>query len=496
MPAIDWSNPSIHLVLAASGGLLILIGLLFYFLLAARLKVLALVVGVGGGVVAGLALGLHLIPAPSPSDDQKLVQTPPTPAPTTQELLDRFRKASPTERMTWLRRLPGSAAAWHMVERGNVTSSLVERGVLESSDVAEVVCKVHESNSSTKIASTIKWVIDEGTMVKKGQLLLELDDSELQDRLKAQKTAVEQKKAEQVQVQKQAEIDVEHAELTLEQAKQQLTLAQRDLKGNKGSDLDRKKGLELQVKQAQLLVKTRDFQASTAKARVAEARKAAQSALDTEIARVKELESDIANCKMNAPRDGLVIFHVPEDRHPFVLAQGEPVREGQKLLYLPDLSKMQVKVNVPEALIARVQRDQKAAIRVDAFPGLSLAGQVAKIATVGERWGDAKTYPVTIPLAGKTQQLKPGMSAEVRIQVEPRVNVLRVPGSALLGTGRDTICYVKAGEEVQERQVIAGLRDNAFVEIQQGLKEGEQVLRDPRALAKQLAENPAPRTGR
>jgi RND family efflux transporter MFP subunit len=496
MPAIDWTNHGLHLTLAAVGVVLILLGIVFHFVLSARLKALAVLVGIGGGLTAGIALGLHLIPIAPPADHGKaaepsppepISQSPPILAPTTPEWLDRFRQVTPVERMGLLVRLPDGAAAWYTVERGDV-ASVLERGTLESADNADMVCKVHARKPSSSVATIIKWVVDDEATVKKGQLLIELDDSELQEQLQAQKIRVEQKKAELVRIQKQAELDIEQAQLTLERAGHQLTLAERDWKAYRGEDADRKKGLELQIKEARQLVKTRDFQRTTTKARTEADRQAARADLDAETARVKELEADIANCKMYAPRDGQVVHYLSEVYRGPIVGAGEPVLEGQKLLCIPDLSKMQVQVHIPQAQIARVRHGQTAAVRVDAFPDRTLAAKVERIGQVPERRRDRKVYPVTITLTDKLPGLRPGMNSEVRIEAEPRRNVLRVPVSALLYSGRKAVCFVRSGKEIQEREVVVGLGDKDFVEVVDGLKEGELVLRDLRAAAKQLGD--------
>jgi hypothetical protein len=98
-----------------------------------------------------------------------------------------------------------------------------------------------------------------------------------------------------------------------------------------------------------------------------------------------------------------------------------------------------------------------------------------------------------VELEGDAAGLKPGMSAEVTIVTEQRKGVLRLPVQAVLGAGGPKrVCYVRGGDGVDEREVRLGASDEAFVEVRQGLKEGEEVLRDPRSLAMRLAELPGP----
>ena len=73
----------------------------------------------------------------------------------------------------------------HTAKREYLQVTVVERGTLESSENKDVVCKVKAGSRGT-YAATIRWVIEDGTMVKKGQLLIELDDSALQEQLRTQ----------------------------------------------------------------------------------------------------------------------------------------------------------------------------------------------------------------------------------------------------------------------------------------------------------------------
>jgi RND family efflux transporter MFP subunit len=499
MPVIDWTSPGVMITMAASGAILIVLGMLFYFLPAKRINALALLVCSCGGLGVGTAMGLYLVPT-SPS----VAFTNPTPARLVESLsagsnpasssgrmasdaLERFRQVTASQRMTQLNRLPDAATAWHTVERGEV-NAVLERGTLESADKAEVVVKVHARKADAPAATIRKVLVEDGAMVKKDKLLVELDDTELQQRLADQKVLVEDKKTELAQVQQQAELDTERANLDLEEAQHQLVLTEREQRTRPGGDAEQKKGMELQVKEARQLVKARTFAITTTKTRTEAARRAAQTSLDAETAHLKELESDLAHCKITAPRDGHVIFHFPElaTSRP-TLAAGETVKEGQKLMYLPDLSKMQVRALIHEARITFVRPEQSARVRVDAFPDRTLTGKVDHIATAGQVQRDVRVYPVMIALPDDKLGLKPGMSAQVRIQVTRSQRVPCMPTRAVV-IGQPSVCFVKSGDEIEERPVVVGLGDDDFVEILRGVREGEQVLRDPRAVAGRLAK--------
>src|SRR5262249_8389620 len=93
-------------------------------------------------------------------------------------------------------------------------------------------------------------------------------------------------------------------------------------------------------------------------------RKAAFSTYDQELSRYRDIEEEIRQCVMYAPKAGLVVYYVPEQarwgtgQQQSIVAQGESVREGQKLMRIPDLSHMVVTTKIHEAMVSRVRGDR------------------------------------------------------------------------------------------------------------------------------------------
>lgn len=490
MPNIDWTNPGVLLTLTVASVVLLVLGLVLYFR-AQRLKGLALASGIVGGLAAGTALGLHLVPATPPHpvdkpDEQRSSEavSPPIPVP------NEDRRSAAAK--------PSSSATWYVVQSGDVVVTLLEAGVIESADSADVIVKVHAGKAGG-IAGTIKSIVADGSTVQKNQVVVELDDGDLRELIKRHKAALERSKTELTLTEKQAELDLEKNRLDVEEARHQLALAERDLQAYKGGDAERKKGLELKVKEAQQRIKTRQFQTTATTARADDARRTAQAAVERETNRLKELETDLANCKLLAPRAGQVVYNEPVARFGAPSgppAVGQPVREGQILLSIPDLSRMQVSLHIHETQIARVRLDQKAQVRIIAFPNRTLGGRVSRIAakaTAPRFFAPGEVvFPLTVALTDPLPRLRPDMNAEVRIEGERRDKVLRVPLQALQSRDDKIVCFVKSGTMMQERPVTVGLRDAFFAEIRDGLKEGDEILRNVSLATKPREREPDP----
>src|SRR5262249_29330244 len=94
------------------------------------------------------------------------------------------------------------------------------------------------------------------------------------------------------------------------------------------------------------------------------ARQSALSVYEQESGRYRDIEDEIKKCLILAPQDGLVVYYVPDQSRfgsgsqQSIVAQGEPVREGQKLMRIPDLSRMVVNTKVHEAMVSRVRGEK------------------------------------------------------------------------------------------------------------------------------------------
>jgi multidrug resistance efflux pump len=423
-----------------------------------------------------------------------------------QQRLELFRKETPAARLRLVQALPRGGEEFHKVARGNVTSTIVERGALEAAAVSDIVCRVKARTKGNTTATTVKWVVEDGISVKKGDRLVELDDSGIADQILTQKVAHEQAVAARTQAeedlkrgQKLGQVDVRLGEIAVR-------LAELELKKAAGADKEQREILELHVERARLqLERTKADLGAKEKQAEADLR-VRKSIAEQEAARLADLEEDRKHCVLAAPRDGFVIYYIPEQARfgspAGIVAVGEPVREGQRLMQICDLKRMQVRARIHEALISRVRRGQKVVVRVDGFNDKRLAGTVGQIATVASPtdWftADVKVYATTINLEEGAADLKPGMSAQVTIVVDERTGVVQVPVQAVLSVRRAPVCFVKTANGIEERDVVLGVSSDFAVEIKEGLKEGDLILRNPRAVLRLLplkaptADRPAP----
>jgi HlyD family secretion protein len=388
---------------------------------------------------------------------------------------------------------------FHKVGRGDVIVSITERCTLEPAVSTPIKCRLRSITPGSNVVSIIKNLIDDGDTVKKGTKLVEFDDAALRDRANAQQVVLAEKRALLEQATKERDLVVAQTKLDVESAQDNVELAELDLKD---AAPEQKPKMTIRVRMARRALEKAKLEAATRKDNAESAITPRKAAVDAESARLSELNEQLGYCTIIAPHDGMVLYHVTErnlrglgrDR---ITAQGETVVEGQILMYVAELGKMQLVANVHEAAIhyinpgpggVRPAMPQPAKVTIDALPGKPINAQVQAVSAVPKAsdWfsADVKLYPVTISLDfdNGAKMLKPGMSGTVAILVQEQKDVLRLPVQAVRRFRGKATCLVKTETGVEERALVLGAVSDTFVEIRDGLKEGEEVALNPPAL--------------
>jgi HlyD family secretion protein len=370
-------------------------------------------------------------------------------------------------------------------------------------------------------ASTILDIIPNGITVKKGDVLCTLDASEYEELARVQTINVLSHLAEQVQT----DLALQSAEIALTEYREGL-LGQ-DIKGMQGrvalaesqmklasdrlawSERMADKGYAsamqvandrgallsstLQFKKAQTELDTyRRYTAPkkilTLQAEIEIARKWSQHETSDHQKSKDKLalyRSLVERCTIRAPHDGFAIYAngpFREDNEKSIIEVGAPVRQGQELFYLPDLSKMQVVATLHDTVVDRVRRGMPARVRFESLRQAALEGHVDSVESLPRRsFNDVPYYACLITLEVIPPGLLPGMSAEVEVQAGRCRDVLAVPTEAVSIDHDRKVCYVIGPSGLERREITPGWFTPDLVEVTYGLKEGEFVaLNQPR----------------
>ena len=203
-----------------------------------------------------------------------------------------------------------------------------------------------------------------------------------------------------------------------------------------------------------------------------------------ELERLERQKLQLERCKIYAPHSGMVVY-AQERRGNTEIAEGATVRERQNILSLPNLSLMQVKTQVHEAVLDQVRVGMPATVKVDAFPEMTFNAVVESVAVVPSSSGgwmsasSVKTYETVVKILGEVESLKPGMTAVVNIHVDQVADIIAVPVHAVVQVDREVWCYIQANGGIERRDVVIGRSNEKFVHIREGLSVGDRVVLNP-----------------
>jgi HlyD family secretion protein len=404
------------------------------------------------------------------------------------------------------------------VRRSDLAVSLRAAGQVESSVQTLVRCEVENISGlhGTKAgATTIVSLVPEGTRVRAGDILCRLDASEYEELARLQRIVVLQARARH----RRAELDHEVAQVGLRQfvegihpveiqgfegriamARAEVTrttdrlewLRRMLAKGYVSRAQESRQAGELEQAEFVLALVRGAFEnfrtfGSYTERRSLESK--VQSAkidlafqtlrLRAQETRLARLEQQIARCTIRAPHDGQVILaHKP--KRGVRIQEGLSVRQKQPLVYLPDLSQLEVHVWLHETVVDQVRPGMRARVRPEGLCGI-LPGEVVSIDvmpiadTTGGADPDVKNYRGRVRLDKVRPDLRLGATTDVEIDVAVRQASLVVPAEAVSREDGKDVCYVVGRDGLARRLVSLGHATPNLQEIVAGLAEGEAV---------------------
>lgn len=398
---------------------------------------------------------------------------------------------------------------------------VLTQGEIESSSNIEVICQVKSTGGGSGGGTSILWVIDEGTAVKEGEKLVELDSSQLEQTLDADKLQVITAEANVTTAKAQVEQAViarqeylEGVYMTDERAIQneKLIAEQELIKAQKALESSQRlvakgliKSLQLDADKFAVAKSRNDLEAADGRLKVlqnltkkkmlvqfdsdiesARAQLTAfQSELDSKKLQLIDTKEQIKSCVMYAPAAGVVVhankFSSRGGNAEFVVEAGATVRERQELIRLPDPNKMQVECKINESRITLIKQGMAVKIFVSSVPGLVLKGRVTKVNNYAVPGGfmssSVKEYAVFIEILEPPEVIRTGMTAEVQIFVEQLDDAIQMPIEGLYEHDSNMLALVRTGEnDFEVREVKMGATNDTMVTIKEGLQEDEVIV--------------------
>jgi membrane fusion protein (multidrug efflux system) len=184
----------------------------------------------------------------------------------------------------------------------------------------------------------------------------------------------------------------------------------------------------------------------------------------------------LSYCDIRSPIDGTVTqrLDVVKVGNTVTPVGGVIESADSSLFVVEDLDTLMLRVNVPERELAKLSVGQPAQLNFDAVPGRDFLGEISLISPYVN--ADTATFAVRIRVNKTDGLLRPGMFARVAIVYERKPDALQIPRTALLDTDGPPKVFVVQNGKAAERAVKLGLSNGAWIEVTDGLKDGEQVV--------------------
>lgn len=308
------------------------------------------------------------------------------------------------------------------VVRRDIGTTVIATGIVKPMVGAEVKVGSRVSGVVKRLRAQI------GDHVEAGQVIAELDDAELKAKLNQVVAALAK-----------SEADLEYSRINLERLR---SLFEKDYASKQEFD-----------------------QAETAR-KVAEAQ-VEQARANVEMARVQ-----VEYARIHAPVPGVIASISTQEGETVAASFAAPT-----FVNIIDLDRLEVQAYVDETDIGRIREGLEASFTVDTYPDTDFKGRVTAIHPKAVIQDNVVNYIVTIEITdtqGRT--LRPEMTANVNIFLEVRRDALAVPASAVARSGGERFVTVFEDGRKERRTVKVGRRDGGYLEILEGLAEGETVV--------------------
>ncbi|MCS3531933.1 efflux RND transporter periplasmic adaptor subunit [Chryseobacterium sp. JUb7] len=329
----------------------------------------------------------------------------------------------------------------------DVTTSVTATGTVEPVDTVQV---------GTQVSGLIKHIyVDYNAQVKKGQLLAEIEKTNLQESVNDAK----------------AQYNSALNELNFQQ--QNFTRQNNMYKAGVISRAD--------YEQASYQVKN------------------AQQSVNQKKTVLVQANTNLSYANIYAPIDGIVLSKEVEEGQTVAASMTTPTL----FTIAKDITKMQVQADVDEADIGNVQEKQRVTFTVDAYPDMEFNGTVKQIRLNPKTSSNVVTYTVLIDADNSEQKLKPGLTATITIYTQELKGTNTIPASAIsfspdtetlkkyyqknnisakipetkTGKGKEKYVWIKNNDgSISQKQIIIGINDGINVEVKSGLNGKEQIV--------------------
>jgi multidrug efflux pump subunit AcrA (membrane-fusion protein) len=381
----------------------------------------------------------------------------------------------------WLIRRSEIQHTYFVVRRGTFEKFIETKGEIQGKKAVNITLSDIFKDPDIQIWDIkIKDLTPEGTIVKKGDWIASLDQTNISQRIQINREAMEIRQAQMndakmdtaltlSQIRRnilEQESELGYRKIDLEQSRFESPSYQRRIQtayNQKVRQIDRqKRNYELQKMNLNNITKREEERFGYFK--------------NVDV----KLQEAFNATTITAPEAGMVIFARTRGNRKIKI--GDEVGPWKPVIAtLPDLSLLISETYVEEIDIAKIHLNDSVSITVDAMPDHQFTGKIRTIANVGQELQgfDAKVFFVTIELDGPNQKLMPGMTSSNHITLEKIPGQLLIPRKCLFAGENKVFVYLKKEGKILKKIVKPGHENDEMVIIDKGLEVKDRILLTP-----------------
>jgi len=373
----------------------------------------------------------------------------------------------------------GEAALVAPVKRGRFSVTITTSGELRAKQFVQITAPANAQQAGA-YQMRISSIVPEGTVVRAGEIVAELDRSTLAAKLNEVTLALQKAEAQY----EQAMLD---STLSLSTARENIRTLELGLE-------EKRLAKEQAVYEAPTVRRQAEIDYEKAERALAQARSDYTTKTEQARARMREVGADLARQRsllamvqdvmagftIRAPTPGMVIY--AKEWNGRKRTTGSQVTPWDpSVATLPDLTQMESVTFINEIDVRKIAVGQQVAITLDADPTKRLTGTVVAVANVGEQRpnADSKVFEVKITVVESDTTLRPGMTTGNAIETFTTDGVLYVPLEAVSSEDGVPFVYRLNGGDVVKQEVVTGALNDDEVIIVRGLDEDDRVLLTP-----------------
>lgn len=331
-------------------------------------------------------------------------------------------------------------------------------------------------------------IAQDGSSVKKGEVVVEFDPSKTKSELDQDRSILKSADAQINQGQAEGKLTEEKDTTAVMKARYDLEAAKLD--ASKSEILSEIDGAEarLKVKDAEQTVREAEETLKSDRAKTAATVAAYRSASAKAKFDAERAAHSLDRMVVTAPADGTIrLVPVWHDGAETPFKSGDRAWPGSEIAELPDATSLHIIAHVDETERGRLTVAQTATVQLDAIPDRQFTGKIQRIGTIASMdfsagWPFPRNFDLQVAIDQSDPRLRAGMNVQVSIIVERVPNAISIPAQASFMKSGRTVAYVWNGSKFAERTIQINRRSRDRCLVSSGLQAGDRVaLKDPLA---------------